>query len=48
MIVFSGVFVAWSGGFLMLWLYGQDWFLDFERVRDVDMRELFQVRVRST
>ena len=28
-LVFTGVFVAWSGGFLMLWLYGQDWFLNF-------------------
>ena len=27
--VFSGIFVAWSGGFLMLWLYSQPWFLDF-------------------
>lgn len=44
MLVFSGVFVAWSGGFIMLWLYGQDWFLDFS-VFGVDMRELFQVHV---
>jgi len=29
-IVFSGVAVAWSGGFLMLWLYGQPGFLNFE------------------
>ena len=42
-IVFSAVFVAWSGGFLMLWLYGQDWFLDFS-VLGVDLRELFAVR----
>ncbi len=43
MMVFSGVFVAWSGGFLMLWLYGQDWFLNFD-VFDTSMRELFQVQ----
>ena len=42
-IVFSAVFVAWSGGFLMLWLYGQDWFLNVD-VFGVDLRELFQVR----
>jgi len=30
LIVFSGVAVAWSGGFLMLWLYGQPGFLDFD------------------
>ena len=42
-IVFSAVFVAWSGGFLMLWLYGQDWFLNVD-VLGTDLRELFQVR----
>lgn len=41
--VFSGIFVAWSGGFIMLWLYSQPWFLDFN-VFGVNMRELFQVR----
>jgi copper/silver efflux system protein len=41
-IVFSAVFVAWSGGFLMLWLYGQDWFLNFDLL-GFDMRALFQV-----
>ncbi|HGY91594.1 MAG TPA: efflux RND transporter permease subunit [Planctomycetes bacterium] len=41
-LVFTGVFVAWSGGFLMLWLYGQDWFLDFD-VFGQNMRDLFQV-----
>ncbi len=42
-IVFSGIAVAWSGGFIMLWLYAQPWFLDFS-LFGVDMRELFQVR----
>ncbi|MFT5154543.1 MAG: Cu(I)/Ag(I) efflux system membrane protein CusA/SilA, partial [Planctomycetota bacterium] len=42
-IVFSAVFVAWSGGFLMLWLYGQDWFLNTS-VFGTDLRELFQVK----
>ena len=42
LIVFSGVFVAWAGGFLMLWLYGQSWFLNFS-VLGTDMRSLFQV-----
>tara|TARA_R110002072_G_scaffold243682_1_gene402764 strand:- start:100804 stop:104649 length:3846 start_codon:yes stop_codon:yes gene_type:complete len=41
-IVFSGVFVAWSGGFLMLWLYGQDWFLNFGILGE-NMRDMFQV-----
>ncbi|QDU82932.1 Cation efflux system protein CusA [Planctomycetes bacterium Pla163] len=42
LMVFSGVFVAWSGGFVMLWLYGTPWFLDFD-VFGVNMRDLFQV-----
>ena len=41
-LVFSGIIVAWSGGFLMIWLYGQPWFLDFE-VFGTSMRTLFQV-----
>ncbi|MFT7464286.1 MAG: Cu(I)/Ag(I) efflux system membrane protein CusA/SilA [Pseudohongiellaceae bacterium] len=43
LLVFVGVFVAWSGGFLMVWLYGQPWFLDFD-VFDVSMRGLFSVQ----
>jgi Cu(I)/Ag(I) efflux system membrane protein CusA/SilA len=42
LLVFSGIIVAWSGGFLMIWLYGQEWFLDFD-VFGVNMRELFGV-----
>ena len=42
LLVFSGIFVAWSGGFILLWLYAQDWFLNFHLL-GVDMRELFQV-----
>lgn len=41
-LVFSGIMIAWSGGFIMLWLYGTDWFLDFS-LFDTNMRELFQV-----
>jgi len=43
LMVFSGIVVAWSGGFIMIWLYGQGWFLDFS-VFGVHMRELFQVQ----
>ena len=43
LLVFSGIFVAWSGGFLMLWLYGQDWFLNFS-LFGFDLRELFHIR----
>ncbi|NLF30914.1 MAG: efflux RND transporter permease subunit [Planctomycetes bacterium] len=42
LLVFSGIFVAWSGGFILIWLYAQPWFLDFN-VFGVHMRTLFQV-----
>ena len=42
LMVFSGILVAWAGGFIMIWLYGQSWFLNFS-VFGVSMRELFQV-----
>jgi Cu(I)/Ag(I) efflux system membrane protein CusA/SilA len=41
-IHFSGVFVAFAGGFIMLWLYGQDWFLNFS-VAGINLRDLFQM-----
>ena len=41
-IHFSGVFVAFSGGFIMLWLYGQGWFMNFS-VADINLRDLFQM-----
>jgi Cu(I)/Ag(I) efflux system membrane protein CusA/SilA len=39
-LVFSGILFAWSGGFIMLWLYGQPWFLNVE-VFDHNLRHLF-------
>ncbi len=41
-LVFTGILVAWSGGFLMLWLYGQDWFLDVT-LFGVNLQTLFQI-----
>jgi len=41
-IHFSGVFVAFAGGFIMLWLYGQPWFMDFP-VAGINLRDLFQM-----
>lgn len=43
LMVFSGILVATSGGFMLLWLYGQGWFLD-ATVFGTNLRELFQVR----
>ncbi|WP_164122821.1 efflux RND transporter permease subunit [Sphingobacterium sp. xlx-130] len=42
LIHFSGVFVALAGGFILLWLYGQTWFMDFS-VAGTNMRDLFQM-----
>ena len=42
LIHFSGVFVAFAGGFIMLWLYGQDWFLNFS-VAGINLRDMFQM-----
>jgi len=41
-IHFSGVFVAFSGGFIMLWLYGQEWFMNFS-VAGLNLRDMFQM-----
>jgi Cu(I)/Ag(I) efflux system membrane protein CusA/SilA len=41
-IHFSGVFVAFAGGFIMLWLYGQDWFMNFS-IAGVNLRDMFQM-----
>ena len=42
LIHFSGVFVAFAGGFIMLWLYGQDWFLNLS-IAGINIRDLFQM-----
>ncbi len=41
-IIYTSVLVSVSGGFLLMWLYGQPWFLDFD-VFGTSMRDLFQV-----
>lgn len=42
LIHFSGVFVAFAGGFIMLWLYGQDWFMNFA-IAGINLRDMFQM-----
>ncbi len=42
LMVFSGLFVAFSGGFIMIWFYAQDWFLNFG-VAGINMRDLFDM-----
>jgi len=41
-LVFSGIMVAWAGGFIMIWFYDQPWFLNFSFL-GTNMQELFQV-----
>jgi len=43
LMVFSGIAMAFSGGFIMIWLYGQGWFADFS-VFGTNLRELFQMQ----
>jgi len=42
LMVFTGIAVAFAGGFIMIWLYGQDWFLNFN-VFGENLRDLFQM-----
>ena len=42
LMVFTGIAVAFAGGFLMIWLYGQDWFLNINFLGE-NLRELFQM-----
>ncbi len=42
LLVFCGIAIAWAGGFIMMWLYGQPWFFDFE-IFGKSMRDLFQI-----
>ena len=43
LMVFTGVFIAFAGGFIMIGLYDTEWFLDFQFF-DTNMRELFQIQ----
>lgn len=50
MMVFSGIAVAWGGGFIMLYLYGQSWFANFTLpfiTQGVTLREIFQFDVTN-
>jgi Cu(I)/Ag(I) efflux system membrane protein CusA/SilA len=42
-MVFTGVFIAFAGGFIMIGLYDTDWFLNFEFF-GINMRDLFQIQ----
>ncbi|MBN1596857.1 MAG: efflux RND transporter permease subunit [Bacteroidales bacterium] len=41
-MIFTGIIVAFTGGFIMIWLYGQHWFMNFN-VAGIGLREMFQM-----
>lgn len=43
LMIFSAITLAFAGGFMMLWLYSQGWFMDIS-IFGTNMRELFQMR----
>lgn len=42
-LIFTGIIVALSGGFIMLWLYGQPWFMD-ANLGGIHLQNLFQIK----
>ncbi len=42
LMVFTGIAVAFAGGFIMIWLYGQEWFLNVSFFGE-NLRDLFQM-----
>ena len=42
-MVFTGIAVAFAGGFIMIWFYGQDWFLNFNFFGE-NLRDMFQMK----
>ena len=42
LMVFSGIAVAFAGGFIMLWLYGKEGFLNFD-LFGLNVRDMFQI-----
>ena len=42
LMVFTGIAVAFAGGFIMIWLYGESWFLNID-LFGFNLRELFQM-----
>src|SRR3546814_19070217 len=45
-MIFTGIFVAFSGGFLMVWICWQNWFLNFS-VTGMHRREIFQIHTNN-
>ena len=43
LMVFFGILVSFSGGFILIWLYGQPWFMNFDFF-GIEIRDLFQIK----
>ena len=43
LMIFSAITLAFAGGFIMLWLYSESWFLNFN-LFGTNMRDLFQMK----
>jgi Cu(I)/Ag(I) efflux system membrane protein CusA/SilA len=43
LMIFSAITLAFAGGFIMLWLYGESWFLNIN-LFGTNMRDLFQMK----
>ncbi|WP_330441471.1 efflux RND transporter permease subunit [Flavobacterium sp. C4GT6] len=43
LMVFTGIAIAFAGGFAMIWLYNQDWFLNFSFFGE-NLRDLFNIK----
>lgn len=41
-MIFTSIAIAFCGGFIMIWLYGQGWFMNFE-LFGTNLRDLFQM-----
>ncbi len=42
LMIFVGIAVAFAGGFILIWLYDQEWFMDVH-LYGIHMRELFRI-----
>ncbi len=43
LLVFLDIALAWAGGFILIWLYAQPWFMDFHWA-GISLRDLFQIQ----
>jgi copper/silver efflux system protein len=45
-IIFTSIALVWAGGFIMLWLWGESWFLNFS-LFGMEFREFLQMEVMN-